>query len=196
MKHFLFALCILFAFSANAQKTKTTKAKKSNQAKKEVVIPQPVQAPTVTATPVQAPTNTVPANSAPAAPEFVMSKPKSKAKMTFESLTLDYGTIAQSSDPVRYIKFTNTGTEPLVISNARSSCGCTVPKWPTEPIAPGQSSTMEVRYATERPGKISKAITITTNEGEDHIIQVVGEVLPKVEATPVPPAQNNIIKGN
>ncbi|MBK8518556.1 MAG: DUF1573 domain-containing protein [Saprospiraceae bacterium] len=121
---------------------------------------------------------------------------KSKAKMSFESLTVDYGTIEYGSEPLRIAKFTNTGTEPLVINNARGSCGCTVPKWPTEPIAPGQSANLEIRYDTNRPGRISKSVTVSTNEGEDHVLQVVGEVLPKKEETPVPPAQPNIIKGN
>ena len=52
--------------------------------------------------------------------------------MSFETLTVDYGEIVQHSDPLRVAKFTNTGDEPLVISNARGSCGCTVPQWPKE----------------------------------------------------------------
>ncbi|MBK8053024.1 MAG: DUF1573 domain-containing protein [Saprospiraceae bacterium] len=104
--------------------------------------------------------------------------PSSKAKMTFESLDVNYGTIEHNSDPVRIVKFTNTGTEPLIINNATSSCGCTVPKWPTEPVAPGQSASLEVRYATDRVGRISKSITVRTNAG-DHTLQVIGEVLPK-----------------
>ena len=59
--------------------------------------------------------------------------------MNLESMVVDYGTIAQNSEPLRTVGFTNTGTEPLVISNARGSCGCTVPTWPKEPIMPGES---------------------------------------------------------
>src|SRR5690606_27416711 len=69
--------------------------------------------------------------------------PASKAVMTFEDgnndTSLDYGKISQKSDPLRRVKFTNTGTEPLVIKNARGSCGCTVPDWPKEPILPGET---------------------------------------------------------
>ena len=170
MKQVLFSLLVMLAFNVNAQKkVAAAKAEKVVEAKAETI-------------------------SQPATPEFVMKK--SAAKMTFESLTVDYGKIEYNSDRVRVIKFTNTGTEPLVINNARGSCGCTVPTWPTEAIAPGQSASMEVTYATDRVGPINKSITISTNEGEDHILQVVGEVLPKKEDTPVPAAQPNIIKGN
>ena len=174
MKQILFSLSVLVAFSVNAQKAKVpSNVKNTAEVKKEEVIQQ------------VAPT---------AAPVFVMGA-TSKAVMSFESLTVDYGTIEHNSDPIRMVKFTNTGTEPLIINNATSSCGCTVPKWPTEPIAPGQSASMEVRYATDRVGRISKSITVKTNAG-DQVLQVVGEVLAKKEETPVPAAQPNIIKGN
>lgn len=121
---------------------------------------------------------------------------KSNAKMTFESMVVDYGTVAQNSEPLRLIKFTNTGTDPLIIKNARGSCGCTVPNWPKDPIMPGQSSSIEVRYDTNRIGKINKSITITTNEGDEpHVIQVIGEIL-KADDQSVPPSTPNIIKGN
>lgn len=177
MKQLLFILLVFVGFGLNAQKAKTKNAaKKVQEAPKQEVV-QPVTPPAPTA-----------------APEFVMGA-SSKAKMTFESLNVDYGTIEQNADPMRIVKFTNTGTEPLIINNATSSCGCTVPKWPTEPIAPGQSASLEVRYATDRVGRISKSITVRTNAG-DHVLQVIGEVLPKKEETPVPAAQPNIIKGN
>ena len=104
-----------------------------------------------------------------------------KAVMTFEDgksdTSVDYGTIKQNSEPLRVVKFTNTGTEPLIIKNARGSCGCTVPTWPKEPILPGETSQIEIRYATNRIGKINKRVTITTNEDKKHIIKVLGNVL-------------------
>jgi len=121
---------------------------------------------------------------------------KSNAKMTFETLTVDYGTIAHKSEPLRTVKFTNTGTDPLIIKNAQGSCGCTVPVWPKEAIMPGESSVIEVRYDTNRVGRINKSITITTNEGPDkHILQVVGEILKAEEEMAVPASSPNIIKG-
>lgn len=136
---------------------------------------------------------TVPATT-PVASEEVVER--SNAKMEFESTTVDYGTIEYDADPLRKVKFTNTGTEPLIIKNAKGSCGCTVPKWPNEPIAPGQSSFLEVRYDTKRTGRIMKSISVTTNEGpEEHRIQVIGEVLPKKEDSSVPNAEPTVIKG-
>lgn len=117
------------------------------------------------------------------------------AKMTFETTTVDFGTIENGSDPLRTITFTNTGTEPLVIKNARGSCGCTVPTWDKNPIAPGQSSTIEIRYDTKRTGPINKTVTITTNEESDtHKLQVVGTVLPPAEKISVPAAAPSVIK--
>jgi hypothetical protein len=182
MKHFLFSLLVLCAINLNAQ------------TKSVPVTGQPV------ATPVQvAPVMKKDAPVQKAVSEAVaeVAVERSNAKMSFESLSVDYGTIEYGSEPLRIVKFTNTGTEPLVIKNARGSCGCTVPTWDKNPIAPGQSSTMEVRYDTNRPGPINKSITITTNEGPDnHVLQVIGTVLPKKEDKAVPAAEPNIIKGN
>ena len=77
--------------------------------------------------------------------------------------TIDYGTVVKGKDSgVRTFEFTNTGDEPLVITSARSSCGCTVPQPPKEPIMPGKSSKIEVRYNMS-PGPITKTITVESN---------------------------------
>jgi len=117
--------------------------------------------------------------------------------MSFESLTLDYGTIEYKGEPYRTLQFTNTGTEPLVIKSARGSCGCTTPEWPKEPIEPGASAEIKVRYATERVGNINKTVKITTNEvGENtHTIKVIGKILPKEEEESVPAGNQSIIDG-
>lgn len=121
---------------------------------------------------------------------------KTNAKMSFETMVVDYGTIQQKSEPLRTVKFTNTGTEPLIIKSAHGSCGCTVPVWPKDPILPGESNVIEVRYDTNRIGKINKSITITTNEGPDkHILQVVGEVMKLEEENAVPTPPPSVIKG-
>jgi len=116
--------------------------------------------------------------------------------MTLESNTVDYGTIKQHGEPLRKVSFTNTGTEPLVIKNARGSCGCTVPTWPKEPILPGASADIEIRYATNRLGKINKTVKITTNEGGDpHVIKVVGKILKPEEDEAVPASAPSILSG-
>ena len=115
--------------------------------------------------------------------------------MTFEAMEVDYGVIEKDSEPLRVLNFTNTGTEPLVIKNARGSCGCTVPVWPKEPIMPGQTDKIEVRYATNRIGKFSKKITFTTNEaGDPKVIKVLGKVLKPEESKGVPAGDNSLIK--
>ena len=85
------------------------------------------------------------------------------AKIEFESDTIDYGTIEKGADGIRIFKFTNTGDAPLIISKVKSSCGCTVPKKPEEPIMPGMTGEIEVKYDTNRVMPIRKTITVTSN---------------------------------
>ena len=85
------------------------------------------------------------------------------AKIEFTKETHDYGTIKNGADGTCVFEFKNTGNEPLIISNAKGSCGCTVPKWPQEPIAPGAKGSIEVKYDTKRTGAINKSVTITSN---------------------------------
>ncbi len=99
------------------------------------------------------------------------------AKIEFKSETIDYGEIAKGSDGVRVFEFTNTGTAPLVISNVRSSCGCTIPKKPEEPILPGKTGQIEVKYDTNRVGPIRKAITVTSNaDTPTKVLKIKGTV--------------------
>lgn len=114
-------------------------------------------------------------------------------QMNLESLVVDYGTIDQHSEPLRVLNFTNTGNSPLIIKSARGSCGCTVPEWPKAPIMPGEASTIEIRYATNRLGKFSKTVTLTTNEeGDPRVITVKGHVNEAENSVPEAPA--NIFK--
>jgi hypothetical protein len=98
--------------------------------------------------------------------------------MSFESEVVDYGTIDQGADGVREFKFTNNGKEPLIISNARGSCGCTVPTWPKEPIKPGESSVIKVKYDTKRLGAINKSVTITSNAATPtKVVRIKGKII-------------------
>ncbi|MCH7535674.1 MAG: DUF1573 domain-containing protein [Bacteroidetes bacterium] len=111
------------------------------------------------------------------------------AVMDFESETIDYGTIKQGSDPYREFKFTNTGKEPLIITKAKGSCGCTIPEWPKEPINPGESSVIRVRYDTKRVGVFTKSVTISSNaKTPSKVIKIKG----KVEKVPVEPEQSPV----
>lgn len=84
-------------------------------------------------------------------------------EITFENDMHDYGTLKQGADGGCEFKFTNTGKEPLIISNAVGSCGCTVPTWPKEPILKGQTAVINVHYDTKRVGAFTKNVTITSN---------------------------------
>jgi hypothetical protein len=97
----------------------------------------------------------------------------------FENKVVDYGLIENKSDGARKFLFKNNGTDPLIIKNAKGSCGCTVPTWPREPIAPGASGEIGVKYDTKRTGKFTKTITLTTNAGKAPVILTIkGEVNP------------------
>ena len=77
--------------------------------------------------------------------------------------------------------FTNSGNKDLIIQNVQSSCGCTIPKKPEGPIAPGESSEIIVKYDTKRTGPFRKTITVTTNLEQNSIValKIKGTVLPK-----------------
>ncbi len=96
----------------------------------------------------------------------------------------DYGTIEQASTGVRFFKFTNTGTAPLLIQNAKGSCGCTVPNWPREPIMPGQNGYIKVKYDTKRVGNFAKYVTLTTNALSNTTTRL--KIMGKVESEPDP----------
>jgi len=86
------------------------------------------------------------------------------AGMVFVNETIDYGTVAYNSDGRREFIFTNNGNKPLIITNAQGSCGCTVPTYPKEPIAPGAKGVIGVKYDTSRAGQaFTKTVTLTTN---------------------------------
>ena len=110
------------------------------------------------------------------------------ASIDFVSKVVDYGTIDYKGNGDREFVFTNNGTEPLIIKNAKGSCGCTVPTWPKGPIAPGATEKIKVKYATTRVGKFTKQITLTTNSSKKPVILTIkGEVkaAPKPESAPV-----------
>lgn len=101
------------------------------------------------------------------------------AKIEFEKDVHDYGTIKNGANGQCTFEFKNTGNAPLIISNAKGSCGCTVPSWPQEPIAPGAKGTITVKYDTKRTGAINKSVTITSNAVNEptKVLRIKGEVL-------------------
>jgi hypothetical protein len=108
--------------------------------------------------------------------------PVSNADIKFEKLVHDYGTIKQGANGDCEFLYTNTGKEPLIISNCQGSCGCTVPSCPKEPILPGKTGVIKVHYDTKRVGPISKSVTVNSNAKSGTIVlQIKGTV----EAVPV-----------
>ncbi|MDA3910145.1 MAG: DUF1573 domain-containing protein [Bacteroidales bacterium] len=97
--------------------------------------------------------------------------------IVFNQLEHDYGTITQGADGNCEFGFTNNGQKPLVLSNVRASCGCTVPTWPKEPIQPGETGVIKVKYDTKRVGSFNKSITVSSNaENSTVILRIKGNV--------------------
>jgi Protein of unknown function (DUF1573) len=102
------------------------------------------------------------------------------AGMVFVTETIDYGTVAANSDGKREFVFTNNGNKPLIITNATGSCGCTVPTYSKEPIAPGAKGVIGVKYDTSRAGQpFTKTVTITSNAAgtPSKVLTIKGTVL-------------------
>ena len=100
------------------------------------------------------------------------------AIITFDADTMDYGTIEQNSNGERTFTFTNNGNAPLIISDVKSSCGCTVPSYSKTPIAPNTSGEITVMYDTKKVGAFSKTITVTSNATEQTTkLKVKGNVV-------------------
>ena len=109
-------------------------------------------------------------------------------KFEFEEETHNFGELNEGDPAVTNFVFKNMGKEPLIIKNARASCGCTVPSWPREPILPGDEGTIKVSYNTKgRPGGINKTITITSNASTpSKVLRITGKVV-KAPVTPSSP---------
>ena len=100
----------------------------------------------------------------------------------------NFGEIQQGESVTHDFILKNTGEADLIISAAKGSCGCTVPTWPREAIAPGTTAEIGVKYATNRVGKFTKTITLTTNASKKPVILTIkGEVnpAPKEETAPL-----------
>lgn len=102
-----------------------------------------------------------------------VAKTESKADIKFENTEHDFGTIKQGGNGTYNFIFKNTGTDPLIISNAQGSCGCTVPKWPHDPIMPGASDTVKTTYDTKRIGGFTKTVTITSNAKTSPVVLTI-----------------------
>ncbi|MGB0881375.1 MAG: DUF1573 domain-containing protein [Vicingaceae bacterium] len=114
------------------------------------------------ATPLQ--TNTPTTVTPPAQAPKQLSVDRAKTNIAFADMNHNFGTIEQDTKNTKIFTFTNTGSEPLIIEDAKGSCGCTVPVYPKEPIKPGDTGEIEVVYSPgKQQGNQNKTITITAN---------------------------------
>lgn len=106
--------------------------------------------------------------------------PTSLSEITFDVETHDFGTIEYAGNGTYEFKFKNTGKEPLIISDAKGSCGCTVPTYPKNvPIKPGETQVIKVTYDTKRAGNFNKTVTVTSNaKTPSKILTIKGKVDP------------------
>lgn len=102
------------------------------------------------------------------------------AVIAFSNTTYSYDTISKGSNGECVFEFTNLGDEPLIITSAFSSCGCTVPSWPKEPILPNKKGEIKIKYNTEKTGSFSKVIVVKSNSSEHKnvILRINGMVKP------------------
>jgi hypothetical protein len=122
---------------------------------------------------------------------FVVAQEEAKKtngpEITFKETVHDYGNIYVDGDGAYNFEFTNTGNEPLILSKPRSSCGCTVPSWPKEPILPGETNSIKVTYNTHKAGPFNKTVTVYSNatSSANVMLRIKGKVEPKpAEALP------------
>ncbi|SFB33468.1 DUF1573 domain-containing protein [Algoriphagus aquimarinus] len=108
---------------------------------------------------------------------------QSGAAITFKEKSIDFGDITQGDKVEHTFQLTNTGTTPLIISNVAATCGCTVPSWPKEPIAPGKTSEIKVSFnSTGKMGKQNSVVRIYSNASEPiEKVSLISNVLPKTK---------------
>ncbi len=99
---------------------------------------------------------------------------------TWERVEYDFGKIEQGIPVTAVFQLTNTGAQPLIIANAKGSCGCTVAAYTQEPIAPGETGFVKATYNASKAGAFSKTVTVTANTPDGNkLLKVLGEVIPK-----------------
>lgn len=102
--------------------------------------------------------------------------------MTFAEYEHDFGNMNEGDVVTHVFEFTNAGSEPLVITNCKGSCGCTVPKWPKDPIAPGATGNIEVKFNSKgKKNAQTKRVTIDANTDPAQTILTI-----KAQVTPNP----------
>jgi hypothetical protein len=124
----------------------------------------------------------------PSSTPAMVQENKNAPEMKFEVEEYNFGTIKQGEHVTYDFKFSNSGKEPLIISSAQGSCGCTVPQWPKEPVAKGGNGVIHVEFnSTGKMGMQDKTVTISSNaKSGQKVLHLKGNV----EAPAPAPADN------
>jgi hypothetical protein len=184
MKKFnLFAIVLLsgaISFTSCKEKTADATDATATTATTDASVATPTTDVTATPTPGADPAAT-PAGAAAPVPTGPLTSIK------FDEETYNWGKVMDGEKVTHVFKFKNTGKEPLIISNAKGSCGCTVPEWPKDAIAPGKSGEIKVIFDSKGKGgpggkEDSKKVTITANtDPADTYITITGKIDKKEE---------------
>lgn len=119
---------------------------------------------------------TAPVSATPAPTAPVIATNLKPEDMAFTDATHDFGTVQEGPDATCEFTFKNNGTEPIVIQKAQPSCGCTVPSFSSEPVAPGATGTINVAYHTKgKPTPFTKTISVVSNAGTK-VLTIKGNV--------------------
>lgn len=110
--------------------------------------------------------------------------------------THDFGTIPQGIPVSHKFEFTNTGKEPLIVSNVQKTCGCTVTDWTKEPVAPGQKGFVSAEYNAAKEGPFTKAITVQSNAKAPSVKLYFKGTVQKSDNTGSVPEQQTIFNNN
>lgn len=117
-----------------------------------------------------------------------------KSTFEFETETYDFGELNEGDEAKAEFVFVNNGTEPIVITNVRPSCGCTTPYYSKDPVEPGEKGVIHASYGTKgRPGHFNKRITVNTSAGDKNIY-IKGYVNKAPQSSA--PANNSMLKAN
>lgn len=120
----------------------------------------------------------------PLTPQMDVGQKLPKTSIKFNSDMHEFGNVEVNSENKYSFSFTNSGNEPLKISNAKGSCGCTVPNWPKEPILPGESGKIDVVFRPSKGqagSKQTKTVTVSANTNPENTILKITAFVNKAE---------------
>ena len=119
------------------------------------------------------------AQTQPQTTQSTTATPDQGAVFKFSEETFDFGDIPQGTPVTHVFQYTNTGKQPIVISQVTASCGCTTPTWTKDPVAPGATGKINVTYNAAKEGTFMKTVTVLSNSNGPHYLYIKGNVAQK-----------------